>query len=50
MVDRNLEFLGRTDVGVVAMRKVFDREMRAVAAGAPTKEWRYSGDEPRLGF
>ncbi len=50
MVDRNLEFLGRTDRGVVAMRKVFDRELRAVAAGEPTKEWHYSGDEPGLGF
>ncbi len=50
MVDRNLEFLGGTDVGVVAMRKVFDREMRAVAAGEPTKEWRFSDEEPRLGY
>lgn len=50
MVDRNLELLGRTDVGVVAMRKVFDREMRAVAAGEPTKEWRYLGEEPGLGY
>ena len=50
MVDRNLEFLGRTDIGVVAMRKVFDREMRAVSAGEPTKEWRYSNEEPGLGF
>ncbi len=50
MVDRNLELLGRTDIGVVAMRKVFDRELRAVAAGEPTKEWRYSSEEPGLGF
>jgi 5,5'-dehydrodivanillate O-demethylase oxygenase subunit len=50
MVDRSLETLGRTDVGVVAMRKVFDREMRAVAAGEPTTEWRYLGEEPDLGY
>ena len=50
MVDRNMEMLGRTDVGIVAMRRVFDREMRAVADGKPTTAWNYQGEEPHLGF
>jgi 5,5'-dehydrodivanillate O-demethylase len=49
IVDRNLELLGRTDSGVAAMRRVFDREMRAAAAGHPTKQWNYQGQEPVLG-
>ena len=49
-VDRNMELLGRTDVGIVAMRKVFDREMRAVANGEPTKGWTPMEVDPVLGF
>jgi 5,5'-dehydrodivanillate O-demethylase len=50
MVDRSLEMLGRTDVGVAAMRRVFGREMRAVENGEPTKAWRPLDEEPVLGF
>ena len=50
MVDRNLEMLGRTDAGVAAMRRVFDREMRAVGKGEAGKAWTPLDEEPVLGF
>lgn len=50
MVDRSLEMLGRTDVGIVVMRRVYDREMRAAANGEPLKDWNYQGEEPVLGY
>ena len=50
IVDRGLELLGRTDAGVAAMRRVWDREMRALADAKPVKEWIYKGEEPALGF
>jgi 5,5'-dehydrodivanillate O-demethylase len=50
IVDRSLEKLGRTDVGLVALRRVIGRELRALANGEPTKEWIYKGEEPILGF
>ena len=50
MVNRDNEVLGRTDVGVAAMRRVFEREMNAVATGEPTKKWIRLNEEPALGF
>jgi len=50
IVDRSLELLGRTDAGVAAMRRVWDREIRSFAEGKPTKYWVYRGEEPTLGF
>jgi hypothetical protein len=32
------------------MRRVWDREMRALADAKPVKEWIYKGEEPALGF
>jgi 5,5'-dehydrodivanillate O-demethylase oxygenase subunit len=34
------EHLGRTDVGVVMKRKIWERELRALAEGRPMKQWR----------
>ena len=48
--DRSRELLGRTDVGIVEMRKVFLREMQAHADGRPLTAWNYRGEEPALGF
>lgn len=50
IVDRDLELLGRTDVGVVALRRVMERELRALAEGRPTKQWVYKDEAPVLGF
>lgn len=37
--DRSQEHLGRVDVGVILMRKVWQRELAALAAGRPLKQW-----------
>lgn len=50
IVDRTQEMLGRTDVGIVRLRRLFEREMTAIAKGQPTKKWVYSGEPPRLGY
>lgn len=38
------EHLGKTDVGVVIKRKIWERELQALAEGRPMKQWRLSGD------
>ncbi|MGD1065815.1 MAG: Rieske 2Fe-2S domain-containing protein [Vulcanimicrobiaceae bacterium] len=38
--DRINERLGRSDTGVILLRKVWDRELRALASGEPLKEWK----------
>ena len=50
IVDRSKEYLGRTDTGIVRMRRLFERELRALAEGKPGKKWRYSGEPPLPGF
>jgi 5,5'-dehydrodivanillate O-demethylase oxygenase subunit len=50
MVDRTRETLGRTDAGISAMRKVFEREMKAVENGEATTAWAPMTVEPELGF
>ena len=37
--DRSKEHLGRMDEGVILLRGLWQREMRAIAEGRPTKEW-----------
>jgi 5,5'-dehydrodivanillate O-demethylase len=44
IVNRKEEHLGRSDVGVVVLRKIWERELRAFAEGRPLKNWRYSED------
>jgi 5,5'-dehydrodivanillate O-demethylase len=39
--NRAAERLGRSDVGIVAMRRLWSREMRAIAEGRPAKQWRF---------
>ena len=39
--ERDRERLGRSDVGVIAVRKMWVRELRALASGEPLTEWRY---------
>lgn len=50
IVDRASEYLGRTDVGIVRMRRVLAREYKAIMEGKPTKNWVYSGELPIRGF
>lgn len=51
MYDRTDEMLGRTDIGVARLRKVFERELSAVAAGGASKTWNYADQpDPSQGF
>jgi len=42
--DRNDEHLGRSDAGVILLRKIWERELRAFAKKDPTKKWTYRPD------
>jgi phenylpropionate dioxygenase-like ring-hydroxylating dioxygenase large terminal subunit len=44
IADRENEYLGRSDVGIVLLRRLWLRELDALAAGRPTKAWRWSRD------
>ena len=40
VVDRTQERLGRSDMGIAFLRRIFLREIEAIRNGKPTKEWR----------
>jgi len=40
IADRRIERLGRSDVGVIAIRKLWNRELAALDQGRPLKAWR----------
>ena len=42
--DRRNEHLGRSDAGVILLRKIWERELRALSEGKPTKKWSYRRD------
>jgi 5,5'-dehydrodivanillate O-demethylase len=42
-LDRSQDRLGRIDVGVLLLRKIWQRELKAVAEGRPIKQWRSEG-------
>jgi 5,5'-dehydrodivanillate O-demethylase len=39
IADRGAERLGRSDVGVILLRRIWERELRALAEGRPLKQW-----------
>jgi 5,5'-dehydrodivanillate O-demethylase len=39
IADRSEEHLGRSDVGIILFRKIWQRELRALAEGRPLKKW-----------
>jgi 5,5'-dehydrodivanillate O-demethylase len=39
IADRRAERLGRADVGIILIRKIWERELQALADGRPLKEW-----------
>jgi 5,5'-dehydrodivanillate O-demethylase len=39
VADRSNETLGRSDVGVFLLRKIWERELQALAEGRPLKKW-----------
>ena len=48
IVDRSRERLGKSDEGVIFLRKVFQRELAAIKSGKPTKRWNQFEDFARL--
>ena len=43
--DRELDRLGHSDASVILRRKMWTRELQALAEGRPLKQWTYSSDE-----
>src|SRR5438132_12008487 len=39
LADRAQEHLGRSDIGVILFRKIWERELCALAEGRPLKKW-----------
>ena len=39
VADRTQEHLGRSDAGIILFRKIWQRELRALAEGRPLKKW-----------
>ena len=37
--DRSKEYLGSSDAGIVMLRRIFLRELEAIRAGPPPKDW-----------
>jgi 5,5'-dehydrodivanillate O-demethylase len=46
IADRHSEHLGRSDQGVILLRRIMARELQAVAEGRPTKAWSYMSNPP----
>jgi 5,5'-dehydrodivanillate O-demethylase len=46
IVDRSDEMLGRSDYGVVLFRRIWAREMEALAKGEATKAWEFMAEPP----
>ena len=44
IVDKSTEHLGATDVMIVTFRRIWERELRALAEGRPLKQWRRTGE------
>src|SRR5215831_2750110 len=42
--DRVNEHLGRSDTGVILLRKIWQRELLSLTEAAPTKKWTYRPD------
>jgi 5,5'-dehydrodivanillate O-demethylase oxygenase subunit len=42
IADRRLEHLGKSDVAVILKRRIWEREMRALAEGRPLKQWTHA--------
>lgn len=42
--DRENEYLGRSDIGVVMLRRIWQRELQALSTGTPLKKWSRAPD------
>ena len=45
IADRDNEYLGRSDAGIILWRKILARELLAFAEGRPTKKWKTPPDD-----
>jgi 5,5'-dehydrodivanillate O-demethylase len=50
IVDRRAELLGRTDKGIVFMRRIWQRELQALSEGRPTNDWKFLSNPPKGSF
>lgn len=48
IADRENETLGRSDAGIALLRRIFSRELKALASGRPAKTWRKLGQAAEL--
>jgi 5,5'-dehydrodivanillate O-demethylase oxygenase subunit len=49
VADRSVERLGQSDLAIILLRKIYERELRKLAAGQRLKKWRRSGDSMDFG-
>jgi 5,5'-dehydrodivanillate O-demethylase len=40
IVDRSKDWLGQSDKGIILLRRLWQRELKALAEGKPPKEWK----------
>jgi 5,5'-dehydrodivanillate O-demethylase len=48
MVEREKERLGQSDAGIILLRKLWERELKALAERKPIKKWRRSSERLAL--
>lgn len=48
ITDRENELLGKSDLGIITLRRIFWRELQLQREGKPTKEWRRLEEKPAL--
>jgi 5,5'-dehydrodivanillate O-demethylase oxygenase subunit len=48
--DRGNERLGRSDIGVILLRRLYERELRALATAKPLKDWKRPEAKFLIGF
>jgi 5,5'-dehydrodivanillate O-demethylase len=47
---RENERLGQSDIGIILLRKIYQRELGKIRAGRPIKKWHRTADKVMLGF
>ena len=45
IVDRSKDWLGQSDKGIILLRRLWQRELAALAEGRPCKAWRRSAEK-----
>ena len=48
--DRETERLGQSDAAVILLRKLYERELKALIDGKPVKDWKRPKERLQLGF